>query len=104
MGLEFFDRTHHALMRRCSLQEVCLHGLIAGAHDNAIILAALRQLNGDEVLSLVRYLSKLTERLSGVYTIELKGLLGLLVLLITLQYCIFKICNIMYLFVIAFRQ
>jgi hypothetical protein len=46
-------------------QEICLHALVAGGHDNAVVLAALRNLHADEVLRLVVYLSKWLERYSG---------------------------------------
>ena len=46
-------------------QEVCLHALVAGDHDNAVILAALRRLRAPHVLRLIAYLSKLAMRLPG---------------------------------------
>ncbi|EIE24939.1 hypothetical protein COCSUDRAFT_47016 [Coccomyxa subellipsoidea C-169] len=39
-------------------QEVCLHAMVAGGHDNAVVLAALRKLRAPQVLRLTAYLSK----------------------------------------------
>jgi hypothetical protein len=47
------------------VQEVCLHAMVAGGHDNAVVLAALRQLRAPEVLRLTAYLSKWTKRHPG---------------------------------------
>ncbi|BDA49376.1 hypothetical protein COCOBI_13-4880 [Coccomyxa sp. Obi] len=47
-------------------QEVCLHAVVAGGHDNAVVLAALRRLRAPHVLRLIAYLSKLAMRLPGV--------------------------------------
>lgn len=47
------------------VQEVCLHAMVAGGHDNAVVLAALRQLRAPEVLRLTAYLSKWTMRHPG---------------------------------------
>ena len=47
-------------------QEVCLHALVAGRRDTAVLLAAVRKLPPPLVLALLTYLRKWVERQAGV--------------------------------------
>lgn len=42
--------------------------MVAGGHDNAVVLAALHRLKAPHVLRLIAYLSKLAMRLPGQLT------------------------------------
>ena len=55
-------------------QEVCLHALVTGTHDDAVLRGAVRQLAPPEVLALLTYLRKWVERQAGALTRMCHGL------------------------------
>ena len=58
-------------------QEVCLHAVVAGRTDRAVLLAAIRKLPPSHVLALLTYLRKWVERHAGVGSLSCEApLLG----------------------------
>ena len=46
-------------------QEVCLHALVAGTHDDAVLRAVVRKMAPPQALALLTYLRKWVERQAG---------------------------------------
>ena len=56
--------SHASDMHLCT-QEICMHSVLAGGHDQAVLQAALRRLQQPQVARLIAYLLKWVSRQPG---------------------------------------
>ena len=56
--------SHVTNMHLC-MQEICMHSVLAGEHDQAVLQAALRRLQQPQVARLIAYLLKWVSRQPG---------------------------------------